>query len=377
MDNQHTGPATTCLGRGRHILLEKPLADTFEDCLRIENAQNNTDRVVSVCYTLRYMDAFRLVKKIVSDGTLGELIHIEHMEAIGHFRFAHNYVRGRWRKEADNTNLLLNKCCHDIDFLTWLTNEACVRVSSFGSLNYFTAAHAPQGSGTRCLHDCGIADTCPYSALRLYVDNDLTDKLFELGKVDTREARLEAVTHGPFGVCVWRSDNDVVDHQIVSMEFESGLTATCTMTGYSPTHGRRTRIQGTKAELVFDEAADTITVTPFTDPDPVQVHIPTSDGYHPEDQRIVDNWLAAILDPDSNPMTVNASEAMPSLEIVFAAELSRKQHRTVDIDTLYACDPQQHQETDPQTEAWWSSGNVHEELVTRTSPALRQPEPAD
>jgi len=332
MDNQHTGPAIAGLRRGCHILIEKPLADTFEDCLLIERTQKDVDRVVSVCYTLRYMEAFRTLKRIVADGTLGQLIHIEHMEAIGHFRYAHNYVRGRWRKEAYNTNLLLNKCCHDIDFLAWLVDEECIRVSSLGSLSYFTPSNAPVGSGTRCLQDCRIADTCPYSAMRVYVDADLTDKLSELGKVDTREDRLEAVRHGPFGACVWHSDNDVVDHQVVSMEFAGGTTATCTMTGYSPTHGRRIRIQGTKAELLFDEADHTITVRQYAEPEPARIQTPRADAYHPEDKEIVDNWLSAIIDPASQRMTVDASEARRTLAMVFAAELSRKEHRTVEME---------------------------------------------
>jgi len=87
MDNQHAGPALACLRRGCHILIEKPLADTFEDCLLIEKAQRETGLVVSVCHTLRYMDAFRRIKQIVADGVLGRLIHIEHMAAVGHLRF--------------------------------------------------------------------------------------------------------------------------------------------------------------------------------------------------------------------------------------------------------------------------------------------------
>jgi predicted dehydrogenase len=282
------------------------------------------------------MDAFRQIKQIIDDGVLGDLIHIEHMEAIGHVRFAHNYVRGRWSKEKNNTNLLLHKCCHDIDYLAWLIGTECTRVSSFGKLTYFTPANAPAGSGKRCLQDCQLIDTCLYSAQRVYVDADISGRLQDLGKVDTLEDRLEAVRHGPFGVCVWQAGNDVVDHQVVSMAFANSTTATCTLSGFAAEHGRRTTIQGTKAELYFSEATNTIKIQNFTNPKPGVIRVQRPDSYHPEDQEIVDNWLSRIFDPASKRMNVDASEALSSLAIVFAAEQSRKENRTLELDELYA-----------------------------------------
>ena len=330
MDNQHAAPVLACLRRGSHVLVEKPLADTFAHCQLIEKAQKEAGLVVSVCHTLRYMEAFRRIKQIVSDGHLGRLIHVEHMEAIGHLRFTHNYVRGRWAREANNTCLLLHKCSHDVDFVAWLVDEPCARVSSFGRLGYFNPSHAPEGSGKRCLEDCQIQDTCPYSALRLYVDGDLTGRIQDLGDTHSREARLEAVKRGPFGTCVWRAGNDVVDHQVVSMEFESGTTATCTMTGYSSTHGRRTRLQGTKGELLFDEAMDRITIRKFAEVEPESILVQRTNAYHPEDRDIVANWLSAIRDSSAG-VAVDAQEAMRSLAIVFAAERSRKEKRTIEM----------------------------------------------
>ncbi|MFN6017169.1 MAG: Gfo/Idh/MocA family protein [Verrucomicrobiota bacterium] len=330
LDNLHTAPVLACLRRGCHVLVEKPLANTLQDCLLIEEAQRQAGVIVSVCHTLRYMEAFRRIKQIVQDGLIGRLIHVEHMEAIGHMRFTHNYVRGRWAKEANNTSLLLHKCIHDIDFVAWLVNEPCSRVSSFGSLGYFKPSQAPKGSGKRCLDDCLILNTCPYSALRLYVDGDLTDRIQDLGDTYTREDRLEVVRRGPFGACVWQADNDVVDHQIVSMEFASGTTATCTMTGYSATHGRRTRLQGSEGELLFDEALGSVTIRKFSNPKPEIIRIQPTDSYHPEDREIVANWLSAIHD-SSNGVIVNAQEATKTHAIVFAAERSRIEKRTIEM----------------------------------------------
>lgn len=167
LDNQHTGPALACLNRNWHILIEKPLADTFGDCLKIVQLQKKRKKVVAVCHTLRFMPGYKKLKQMVEMGAVGELIHIEHMEAISNLRFTHNYVRGRWSQERQNTFLLLHKCSHDIDFINWLFNEQCTRVSSFGSLKYFRPENAPEGSTRRCTDGCARAETCPYSAMRI------------------------------------------------------------------------------------------------------------------------------------------------------------------------------------------------------------------
>lgn len=63
-------------------------------------------------------------------------------------------------------------------------------------------------------------------------------------------ARLES---GPYGRCVYEADNDVVDHQVVLLEYAGGVTATMTMSAFSEAKcDRRTVIQGTKGELDGD-----------------------------------------------------------------------------------------------------------------------------
>jgi predicted dehydrogenase len=333
LDNQHAGPAIACLNRDWHILLEKPLADNFKDCSLIAKTQKERKKVVAVCHTLRFMEGFRKVKEILSSGSIGNLIHIEHMEAIGHLRFAHNYVRGRWAKERENTFLLLHKCSHDIDYINWLFTEPCLRVSSFGSLKYFTPANAPKGSTKRCLDGCIVRDNCLYSAPDIYVNAPLNEwPARDICRIHTKDEHLNAIKNGPFGVCVWHADNDVVDHQVVMMEFDGGATATCTLSGYSATNGRRIRLQGTNGEIIFDEETGTISSTRFTSQKTEVTKIDAPGSYHPEDQNIVDEWLSSII--NSTSVTVDACEALRTHAVVFAAEISRKENRTVEMSEL-------------------------------------------
>jgi predicted dehydrogenase len=333
LDNQHTGPAMGCLRNGWHILMEKPLADTFEDCLQIVSLQKEMKRVVAVCHTLRFMEGYRKLKELLSSGVIGSLIHVEHMEAISNIRFAHNYVRGRWSQEKLNTFLLLHKCSHDIDFICWLFNEKCVSVSSFGSLIYFTAGNAPPGSTRRCTDGCSIESTCPYSAIKIYVNGSIDEwPARDIDAPHDKESHLEAIKKGPYGKCVWHAENDVVDHQTVMMEFDGGATATCTLTGYSATNGRRVRLQGTKGEILFDEASGTISVTEFYGNKNEILNIISPTTYHPEDKDIVNEWISSV--QSAAAVTVDAAEALRTHAVVFAAERSRIEKRIVFMNEL-------------------------------------------
>jgi len=333
LDNQHTGPAIGSLSNNWHILIEKPLADSYEDCLRIVNLQKEKKTAIAVCHTLRFMEGYRKLKELLSDGIIGDLVHVEHMEAISNFRFAHNYVRGRWAQEKLNTFLLLHKCSHDIDYISWLFSEKCIRVSSFGSLKYFTPQNAPIGSTKRCTDGCRLTDTCPYSAIKIYVNGSPEEwPARDITTTQSKESHLEAVRNGPYGLCVWHSENDVVDHQVVMMEFEGGATATCTLTGFSATNGRRIRLQGSRGEMLFDESVGTISIREFHSGRNEIINIPPVKSYHPEDQDIVNEWLSSVL--LSSSVTVNAAEALRTHAVVFAAEKSRREKRTVDMNEL-------------------------------------------
>jgi len=135
--------------------------------------------------------------------------------------------------------MLLAKSCHDIDWLHYIVGRPCRRVSSFGSLFHFRRENQPAGAADRCL-DCGVEATCPYSAKRFYEDRLATgQKGWPLDVVTpemTEESLHEALANGPYGRCVYACDNDVVDHQVVNLEYDGGVSASFTMSAF---HARR------------------------------------------------------------------------------------------------------------------------------------------
>ena len=138
-ENMHFEPCMKAIEAGYNVLLEKPIAQSLPECCRIAEAARRKGVIVGVCHVLRYHPYFIKIKEIVDSGQLGEIISISHLAAVGLDRTTHGFVRGMWRREEITNPMLISKCCHDIDFLLWLTEARCRKLSSFGSLRWFRA----------------------------------------------------------------------------------------------------------------------------------------------------------------------------------------------------------------------------------------------
>lgn len=331
-DREHVAPAVACLKKGYDVLLEKPMATTLADCRAIEAAQRAYGRIVAVCHSLRYQVGFRKVKELIDGGAIGRLITLDLLEQVVFWHHAHSFVRGNWSNEARSTFMLLAKSCHDIDYLAWLADRPCQQVSSFGALTYFRRENAPAKSAKRCTDPCPIEAVCPYSALKQYVHADRTAwPANVVSATHSENAHLRVLRTGPYGRCVWKCDNDAVDHQTVNLLFADDVTATFTMTAFTQRGGRRLRVHGTEGELAFDEK--TIALRRFNDSrDVEEIPIPKETGSHSGgDARVVKEWLEALHSRDESRIVANAQESLKTHTIVFAAEKSRLEGRTVSL----------------------------------------------
>ena len=159
MDQNHFEQTMSALDLGYDILLEKPISPNPSECIKIERKAKETGCKVIVCHVLRYTNFFSTIKQILDNGELGRIITIQHNENIGNFHMAHSFVRGNWRKSELTSPIIMQKSCHDMDILCWLTGKKAKRISSFGSLIHFKEANAPKGSTNRCT-TCPVASKC-------------------------------------------------------------------------------------------------------------------------------------------------------------------------------------------------------------------------
>ena len=248
-DEDHKEHAIAMMQAGYDLLLEKPIANNIEDCMAIYKASKEFNRKVVICHVLRYTPFYSTVKKIIDSGKLGEIITINASENVGYYHQAHSFVRGPWRNKAESSPMILAKCCHDMDIIRYLMGEDCVSVSSFGDLYYFNEKHAPNGATEYC-SECPHAD-CIYKAQTIYLSQEARGfSAYFTTKELTDENVLNDLKGSGYDKCVFKNDNDVVDHQVTIMQFKNGKTACHTMTAFSREIYRDLKVHGTKAELV-------------------------------------------------------------------------------------------------------------------------------
>jgi predicted dehydrogenase len=333
MDREHAAPAIACMEMGVDILLEKPMAVTLEDCQAIAETQTRTGRIVIVCHSMRYKKALRKIKEMVDKGVLGDIVTLDQIEQVGYWHYAHSFIRGKWAKEASSSFMLLAKSCHDLDYISYLVGKPCRKVASFGSLTHFRRENAPAGSTDYCTGGCKVERSCPFSAIKIYTTGNLKEwPPATVSSVHTRKAHLEGLRKSPYDRCVWRADNDVVDHQVVIMEFEGKMTATFTMTGFTQNMARRLRINGTKGDLLYDENKELITHQIFGEGKVHQTKVtPAPGGHGGGDDAVVRAWLHAIATRDTSRILTDARESLKTHRIVFAAEQSRVEGRMVEL----------------------------------------------
>ena len=338
-DAMHVEPTIALAAKGYHILLEKPMAPTEGECVRIVEAVRKAGVLFAVCHVLRYTDYTSKLKALLKDGLIGDVVNIQHLEPVGYWHQAHSFVRGSFRNTAESSPMLLAKSCHDIDWVSYVMGRPCRRVSSFGSLLHFRreSKPAPAGAATRCV-ECPFDPQCPYSAIKIYVGR--TTRGYKGWPVDvvspdsTSAGIWKALVSGPYGRCVYECDNDVVDHQVVNMEFEGGPTAAFTMTAFNAGGGRKTRIFGTRGELYGEESKLEHYDFLRDQKHEIDTTSPDSDGlggHGGGDGRLMECFIQAVAAGDPSPILSGPDATLESHRMVFAAERSRLEGRVVTL----------------------------------------------
>jgi len=388
-DQMHADSSIQALQVGYDMLLEKPISHSLEGSIRIVQTAEHADRYLQVCHVLRFTDFFKKIKSLLDEKRLGQVIAISHRENVSSWHMAHSYVRGNWRNLQISSPMILAKCCHDLDLLVWFTGETPHILSSFGSLRHFREGNAPLGAPERCTDGCPVEQSCPFYAPAIYMDlapfkfalsqskkpfykfignqsikhpktiqsiSNLIPLLRELTEYKgwprsvvsddpgNEQSLLEALQEGPYGRCVYRCDNDVVDHQVVMMEFPSGITASLTMHGHSHEEGRTLRIDGSQASLLakfsfhrsFIEIHDhrSMEIEAFEFPSNVE-----EVGHGGGDFGIMHNFVENL--QSGRKTGIKARESLESHFMAFAAEQSRLTQTNVDMADF-------HQKTEKQ-----------------------------
>ena len=339
LDDMHVGPTTAALEAGYDVLLEKPIATTAEECERLVQAAERTGHILMVCHVLRHTWFFSTLHDIIASGRLGDIITVEHRENAVFCHMAHSFVRGNWRNSRLSSPMILQKSCHDLDILFWNLGPV-KRLNSFGSLRHYRAENAPPGAPDRCTDGCPHEAECPWSAPRLYLDTTRDPREWPISVISedpSLEARRRALETGPYGRCVFRCDNDVVDHQTVNMESERGASVVLTMHGHSHREGRTMRYDGTRATLrgCFYSSGSEIQIHDhLTGEEEVirpELDAFGSAGHGGGDEGLMRSFVRALWEGEADPLT-SARASLESHLMAFAAEQARGEGMIIDMD---------------------------------------------
>lgn len=126
----HASQALTAIAAGKHVILEKPLANSEEECLEVTRAAEEKGVTLMLAYVVRYMPAIQKLKEAIESGRYGTPIHAE-CWVLGYLP---PMPPQSWfsKKKTLGGGVLFSHGCHYIDILLWLLGNPR-RVVSLGT----------------------------------------------------------------------------------------------------------------------------------------------------------------------------------------------------------------------------------------------------
>ena len=339
MDRLHVETSLPLLRHGYDLLLEKPYALNDEEGQRIISCAREHERKVMVCHVLRYTPFYRALRRVIALGTIGDVIHIHMTNQVGYQHESVSFVRGKYaREEICGSGMLLSKCSHDLDIMSWLMGDNVpATISSVGSVIQFKEEKAPEGAGTHCLNNCPLERDCPYSARRLYIEHPMrwaNNVWHDTHSNPTTDEEKEAILRqpdNPFSRCVYRCDINIVDHQSVLIHFRDGAIGTFSMNGGASTPRRMMHITGTKGEIYGDFERERFHVRQIAPEAPGGYtertldisDLQQGDAHGGGDRSIVLDFVALLRGERTSPGCPTLEDSIVGHRMVFLAEKSR------------------------------------------------------
>lgn len=296
----HAEQAIAALDAGKHVFCEKPLATDFDSCLGVRDAVARNNQTFAFGLVLRYSPHYQALHSLLSSGSIGELISFEFNETLSYNHGG--YIFGNWRrKTADAGSHILEKTCHDLDLANWMAASLPVRVASFGGRRIFVPENAdlaekigPDADGT--------------PAFQRWAD----------------PRRVDPFTGGA----------DILDHQVVILEYANGVRATFHTNVVAGLPERRFYLCGTEGGIRADAVTGNITLQRITPkPSPEDHHSGVAGGHAGGDEAMVQNLTQVMLN-GAAPLA-GIEEALSSAIVAFAIDQAEQTGEVVDLRPMW------------------------------------------
>ena len=311
-DRFHAGNAREALQNGKHVLIEKPLAQSFEDMKEIAHLRRDTGLVVGTFLELRFSGLWKRVKEIVESGEIGTILSTYMVEYVGRDK-GQFFGRDKTRSRRNVVSLVLQKGVHGLDLMNWLVASSPTRVSAVGGQRFF-GGKEPADKHCR---DCDKRETCPHVLSTTY-------RLDPPG---------EEFTHND-DFCVWSQGADVEDVSLVNIEYASGVVGSYHEVHFAPYYGMHLTLFGGEAQLDVEANHDTgvayIEVTRRYGNRDQRRERPTRDtGHGGADPALLTDFAAACM--EGREPLCNLQAGYESAMIGVATRVSLDEGRFVEI----------------------------------------------
>ena len=325
MDKYHFYQTKKCLELGYNVLLEKPVSNNLKEVIELNELAHKNNLKLIVSYVLRYTLFYKMIKDIIDSGEIGKVININNTENVAYWHHAHSYTRGNWKYEKETGPMILTKCSHDMDLIYWLMGKNVDKISSFGNRSYLIKENAPKDAAEYCI-DCIEKDNCPFNAYRFYLNNKEWLRPI-IGDDLSDENIMKNLYHNQYTRCAYKTNADVVDHQVVNILFDDKTTASHTMNAYTRYCYRDIKVMGSHGCIEGNFEEKKFKVYHFKDNSEREVDIThfTDDfvGHGGGDRVMFIELIDYLLTGNKTKSLTSISESVISHEMAFAAEKSR------------------------------------------------------
>ena len=309
-DPDHAATAVPVLAAGKHLYLEKPMAQTIADCDRIIAAWEQSPVVFMVGLELRYCSLCREMRQLIDRGDIGDIklgMVVDNVSVGGNY-----YFHGRDRREAYVNSLMLEKGTHSLDLANWFVGAHPRSVYCSGGLDVFGGTEA---NDKRC-RDCDRGPNCPYCVASKGLVMD-----------------YGAVVREPEDLCVYAREVDVDDNSIILVDYDNGARLTYVECHFTPEYTREFTFVGDRGKMVahYDNEQNFVITITRRHSDRREVYRPARvpGGHGGGDPMIIRQFIDLV--ERGEPCAPGVAGARDSAAIAVAALQSRKQQAPVSI----------------------------------------------
>ncbi|MEN6549358.1 MAG: Gfo/Idh/MocA family oxidoreductase [Armatimonadia bacterium] len=284
-DKSHRENAVAVFEAGKACLLEKPMAQSVEDCDEIIRAWKQSGKLFMIGLELRHCSLFTRMRELLDEGRIGRVIMGQALDnvSVGGQYFYHNNMR---RKEYVRS-LLLQKGTHTIDLLNWFMGGNPVKVYGSGGLNFYGGTEA---NDKRC-RSC--EKRCEY-----FINHERF--VMDYGQTVETDDR-----------CVFSSDCDVADNSMLQIEYANGTRGQYAECHFTPEYTREFTLFGTQGKMYgfYNNECNFLIRCTYRNTDHVDEWHPQSagGGHGGGDRLIMEHFLDCLLGDDQPLADVQAA----------------------------------------------------------------------